>query len=350
MKVDWLQRARQEGTPLLDGEMVTFFWHGEQAPLLIGDFTDWESAPVQMEKAGPQTWIYRLRLPPDAYMEYAFLQGDQRLTDPFNRRRTPNGVGKYNHYFYMPQARPKRFGGRKAGDRLARGIVSHHRLSGEGLIVGKQRLVHLYHPAAPGPYPLLVVWDGREYLHRARLPQMLDVLIAQGRVRPLALAMVENGGPARLLEYLCSEATLGFLRRQVLPLANSQLDLVDIQQQPGAFGVLGASMGGLMSLYTGLRLPHLFGRVLAQSGAFQLPGSGDMLVMDLIRQLEPLPLKIWLNVGLFDFPVILEANRRLRDLLAQRGYEFSYREYPAGHNYPAWRDELWQGLEFHFAE
>jgi len=37
-----LERARIEGTPLIDGDMVTFIWYGEKAPKLMADFSDWE--------------------------------------------------------------------------------------------------------------------------------------------------------------------------------------------------------------------------------------------------------------------------------------------------------------------
>jgi enterochelin esterase-like enzyme len=35
----------------------------------------------------------------------------------------------------------------------------------------------------------------------------------------------------------------------------------------------------------------------------------------------------------------------MRDLLLGRGYDVTYREFNAGHNYPAWRDDVWRGLE-----
>jgi hypothetical protein len=36
-----LERAQAEGTPLVDGEQVTFVWAGERPPILIGDFNGW---------------------------------------------------------------------------------------------------------------------------------------------------------------------------------------------------------------------------------------------------------------------------------------------------------------------
>ncbi len=39
------------------------------------------------------------------------------------------------------------------------------------------------------------------------------------------------------------------------------------------------------------------------------------------------------------------VNREMHDLLEERGYDVGYREYSSGHNYPAWRDDVWRGLE-----
>ena len=68
----------------------------------------------------------------------------------------------------------------------------------------------------------------------------------------------------------------------VLPLAAERLRLLDARTLPGAYGVLGVSMGGLMALYLGLRLPQVFGRVLSQSGAFW-SGPQQWGATDLVR-------------------------------------------------------------------
>jgi enterochelin esterase family protein len=70
-----------------------------------------------------------------------------------------------------------------------------------------------------------------------------------------------------------------------------------------------------------------------------------MVVLDLLEHGEMRPLKIWMDVGIYDIPGLLESNRRMLNILNQRGYQATYREYNAGHNYPAWRDDIWRGLE-----
>ncbi len=343
-----LKQAETAGTPLIDGEMATFVWRGHQPPRLIGDFNRWEaSRALELEPAAPGVWQRTLSFPRDTYMEYAYALNGARVSDSFNARRVPNGLGQSNHFFYMPEAAPSPWvrpgrGPRGEVQRL-RLASPGHSLTGE--FVGKQRSLSLYQPPTAEPCPLIVVYDGRDYVQRGRLPRIVDNLLAQNRIRPVALALVDNGGQrARGVEYACCEATVGFILNQVLPVARAELNLLDPAAAPGAYGVLGASMGGLMALYTALRAPHIFGAVLSQSGAFGV-GETEMVVFDLVRDGAVKPLRVWLEVGTYDFPELVPPHRRMRALLEAKGYPLTYREYPGGHNYTAWRNEVSFGLE-----
>ena len=96
----------------------------------------------------------------------------------------------------------------------------------------------------------------------------------------------------------------------------------------------------------GLRAPRVFGKVLSQSGAFSIMGH-DFVVFDLIRDSSARPIRTWMDAGKFEW--LLECNRRMRDLMTSKGYPVEYREHSGGHNYPAWRDDVWRGLEHLFA-
>jgi enterochelin esterase family protein len=106
--------------------------------------------------------------------------------------------------------------------------------------------------------------------------------------------------------------------------------------------VLGASLGGLMAVYTGVRLPRIFGKVLSQSGAFIIPGH-EFVVVDLVRHTPPPEIDIWMNAGRYE--LLLDENRRMYTLLKEKKYNVKYHEYPGGHNYTSWRNDIWRGLE-----
>jgi enterochelin esterase family protein len=334
-------RAREEGTPVLDGERATFVWRGRGPVSLRGDFDGWGGARP-LKEVGPGVWAHTLKLPRDAYVEYALEDArGKRVKDALNPRQVPNGLGDSNHFFYMPEGAPTPLGRRQRG--VPRGTITRHLVAPEGLAVGRQRGVHLYQPPTSEPCPLVVVLDGPDYLRRGSLPVLVDNLIAQKRIRPVALALVANGGAARSVEYGCSEITLFFLVRKVLPLAREHLRLVDERRKPGAHALLGSSLGGLMALYGGLRVPEVFGHVLSQSGAFSVWG-WDTVVFDLARQAPARPLNVWMDCGVFEG--LREGNRRMRPVLEASGHRVEYREYNGGHNQPAWRDDVWRGLEW----
>ncbi len=340
---DLLARAHTEGTPLVDDDRATFIWEGATAPTLFTDATGWgDEAGLELTQIAPDLWAYGISLLPDAYIEYAFITAEGRWRDPFNKQLITNGMGKMNHRFNMPQNHHTALTQRKRG--VARGLVTEHKISGGFTIVGKQRPVYLYHPPTNEPVPLLVVLDGKDYATRAKLPIIVDNLIAQKRIRPIALAMPKHGGEARFVEYMCSDSTLAFLTRDVLALAAQHLRLLPIEENPGAYGILGASMGGLMALYSGLRLPQVFGKILSQSGAFGFDLIGEETVIyDLIRLNERLPIDIWMDVGRYEW--LLPMNRKMHALLKAQGYALTYREYSGGHNFTSWRDDVVLGLE-----
>lgn len=334
-------RARAEGTPVITGDTATFVWRGRGPVFLQGDFQDWRGEPLALERVAPGLWIRSLALPRDAYVEYALFDArGQRLRDDFNPHVSDNGFGDVNHTFYMPEGGPALPSRRPRG--APRGRVTQHRVDMSDVGLDGQRTVHLYAPPTREPVPLLVVFDGEDYLRRVRLPDLVDTLVADGRMRPVALALVSNGGLTRGVEYACSEYTVALLLWKVLPLARAQMPIVDERHHPGAHAVLGASLGGLMALFTGLRAPEVFGRVLAQSGAFVVENH-EFVVFDLARHVPRRPLEVWMSCGRFE--VLLEGNQRLAPLLKASGHRVESREYSGGHNYPAWRDDVVRGLE-----
>jgi enterochelin esterase-like enzyme len=339
----------QQTNPKIDGSQVTFEWHGPKPAQLIGDFNDWEMArPQPMKESRQGVWVHAMELPLDAYIEYSYFVEGKRVPDPANPRKVYNGISAYNNYFYMPGAAPTPWITRQPD--VPAGKVSRHSVSGEFKLANEQkrinmfqRSVYLYRPAIDEPTPLLVVFDGQDYLRRAKLTTIVDNLIHQGRIRPLSLAMVAHGGRNRFVEYACSEATLGFVISSVIPLARKELNLVDIDKNPGAYGAMGASMGGLTSLHVALRKPEIFGKVLSQSGSFY----PEFVIYDLVRQSANRDIRVWLGVGTLEFPY--PYNQRMCALLAEQGYPVAWHAYQAEHNFTAWRDSLAPGLEHLFS-
>lgn len=349
-----LRRVSAEGAPLIDGNHATFVWKGKRAPPLMGDFNawcGWWRPPVVLDEVAPGVWAHTREFEPDAYIEYGFVRMIRgqidffhpRL-DPLNPRSTPNGIGGRNSVLAMPGARMTAL--TKAVRGVPRGAVEPIEIAAPRKLIGHKRRAWAYRPPAElgdGPYPVLLVLDGKDFLRRAKLPTILDNLIAQRRIRPIAALMLDNAGPGREVEYHCSDAFIEALGRAILPAAGKH---VRLSAEGGAHGVLGASSGGLAALWIGLRLPELFGKVYALSGAFELPISPaevwHPVTSSLVQAGVSRGLHIELACGTHD--VLIDGNRNFAATLRARGYRARLREFAAGHNYVAWRNDLEHGL------
>ena len=102
--------------------------------------------------------------------------------------------------------------------------------------------------------------------------------------------------------------------------------------------------------------PRVFGNVLSQSAnVFYDPHpkpSSNPYTRDsawLTSQFVTtprLPLRFYLEVGTLEAGVVnpVAEHRRLRDVLAAKGYTVMYSEFSGGHDYLTWRNSLGDGL------
>ena len=337
-----LEKAKEHGDPIIEGNQVTFVWEGKTAPYLVDDIHGWEEHPQRMRRVAKELWGYSMKLSADAYLEYSFYEPrmKQRVPDPLNGNTVYNGLGSYNHFFSMPEYSHTTLAGSKK--KIPHGKVTQYLVDTWMLADDGKRDVYFYRPPVKEPVPLLIIYDGTDYLERAKLNVIVDNLIHERQIQPIAMAFLQNGGDHRTVEYACSDATVMWLDNVILPLARKHLKLLDVKTYRGAYGALGASFGGLMALYTGLRMPEIFGKVVSQSGVFESEGR-DFAAVDLIRAGQGQEIKIWMDIGRFDS--LLEDNRRLRPILMENGYDVTYREFNGGHNYTCWQNKVGLALE-----
>jgi enterochelin esterase-like enzyme len=209
------------------------------------------------------------------------------------------------------------------------------------------RTLWIYAPAGRTDEPLRVIiaQDGYAYLNI--LPRMLDVLIAQGRVPPMAAVLIDSGGgdaqgSQRGLEYdTLSGLYSDFVEIEVLPRAAREAG-VRLSDDPARRAVMGVSSGAACAFTMAWRHPERYRRVLSYSGTFvnqqspvdpETPRGAWEYHATLIPQAERKPLRIWLEVGENDlhaddpedtwhnWPL---ANRRMAEALAAKGYDYRF--------------------------
>ena len=250
---------------------------------------------------------------------------------------------------------------REASSQLAKAnsVPSGHveELRIDSKLYGHERRVWVYTP--PGysaneslDYDLLVAFDGGEYLEEIPMPGILDTLLAERRAGPFVAVLIDNASSAERLADLANHIQFAdFLASELVDWTRRRWR---VTRDPHRTIVTGSSAGGLAAAYVALRHPEVFGNVLSQSGAFWRgnEGSNGAPYEWLTSQYAAAPrcdIRFVLEVGSREStgamggaaPSILEANRRLRDVLVAKGYLVTYAEVPGGGHAPEfWRLRL----------
>ncbi|HEY6445037.1 MAG TPA: alpha/beta hydrolase-fold protein [Acidobacteriaceae bacterium] len=195
-----------------------------------------------------------------------------------------------------------------------------------------------YEDDAQRAYPLLILQDGQNLFdpatsfipgHTWRVAETADEAIAAGAVEPLIIAGIANGAERRLAEYTPSrDWKMGggeagkygeMLTRELLPFLRSQYRLLGGAENTGLGG---SSLGGLVSLWLGLREPETFGKLAVLSPSVWWNHRYIVsFVNDRAPELKRRP-RIWLDVG------DAEGRRTMGDaeLLASRLKTHGWRE------------------------
>jgi enterochelin esterase-like enzyme len=336
----FLEVLRTLGSPMIDGPAVTFVYHDPQARrvAVAGEFNQWSRTGLatmeQIDDSG--IFHYTLNLSEPARLEYKFIVDGEWKVDPLCHNVIDNGVGGQNSYFVVGEFHePPEL---EAVESIPHGHVEEFELASERL--GNRRAMYVYLP--PGydtrgsPLPALYVHDGGEYLSRARLPVVLDNLIHAGEVAPLIAVMVDPVN--RMTEYRLNGAYVDFVVSELIPHIDSRFHTLASSK---GRGVMGASLGGLISVYLALTRPDLFSKAASQSGAFLLAQDRILNLAGDVRAEQ----SFYFDVGKYEQRFI-PSHVVLVEALKTRGCRCFFQELAGGHNWTSWRAHLKDLLMF----
>lgn len=345
LSTDLERRLRQETrSPIVEGNRAVFFYRGTARRVeVVGDFTNWNMRGLTMhELAGTDIKYYVRDFAARARAEYKLIADGQWMLDPLNPDRIDNGIGGFNSFFSMPGYRETAI----TGDERERGINVDALEIRSRLLDGTRRL-RVYLP--PGyaqsnaRYPVLYLQDGMEYATRARATLIAHDLIKEKRVAPFIIVFVAPSD--RMKDYWANDRFADFMGGELVPFVDARYRT---QTDRNARALMGASLGGVISVWTALRHAGVFARVGGQSTAFQIDNERVVGALSRLELMRPeRPFKFYFDVGRME--PIMDVNRRVRVILRAKGYGVAYAEAETGHNWTSWRvrlatafQELWK--------
>lgn len=201
-------------------------------------------------------------------------------------------------------------------------------------------------------YPVLYMHDGQNLFDRGtsfagvewQADETMQALAGEG-IEAIVAGIWNT--EARLSEYNpfsnwwkgTGEAYLAFITETLKPMLDAAYRTRKNREHTG---ILGSSMGGLISLYAFFKRPDVFGLVGAMSPAFWI-GSG--IAHEFVRKAPFVPGRIYMDHGSREY-----SPAKMRDVLRAKGYtdaDFRYVKEEGGeHNESAWARRLSDGLRF----
>ncbi len=342
---------------------VTFLWRGNDATTRVSVFGGLPSANLAKplkRLAHTDLWYLTEVHPTEARFQYVFqINGPEALPWQYSaimreiekNPPRPDPLNSRNYagwsYIALPDAPPQPWIQKQA---VPTGHVTYEKIKSK--ILNAEYELNIYTP--PGYDKgercwLAIAFDGG-FLD---MNTTLDNLLAAGRIPPLVVVGIKNINRERDLE--CSDEFADFLAKELVPWARISYRVYD---DPTHTIVGGASLGGKMAAYCGLKHSKVFGKVLSQSGSFATgvreesaidmwTGEAPRMMVSEFLDSPLLPVEFYIEAGRYEttlpFSPLLEA-RRLRDVLKAKGYRVIYHEFVGGHNEVCWRGTLADAL------
>ena len=215
-------------------------------------------------------------------------------------------------------------------------------------------------------FPVLYLHDGQNLFDRAtafgeewQVDETAMALIHRGEIAPIIVVGVYNAGDGRVDDYTPSPdpshgrgGRVALHGRMLVEELKPWIDQTYRTLPSAASTALGgSSLGGLSTLYVGLRYSTAFGMLAVHSPAVWW----DNRVI--IRHVEALsgrlPLRIWLDAGTAEGAAVIPDLRALRDTLLRKGWrlgrDLAYLEVEgAGHDEAAWAARVAPMLHYFF--
>jgi len=362
--------------PIVEGNTAHFIYE-EQPGMITGVGGEWNGydarkALMKPIRAGLLHYQHEFEL--DARLDYFFFEYDtgsspdlfsdpgaivlddmRPVLDPLNQGVGESGFGLRSE-LAMPAYQRPAITREQPG--VPAGMLREETIKSEALQQVRAYTVYLppAYTANNQPYPSIYFHDGGDYLSMGKAPIVLNNLIAVGAIPPLVAVFIPPVD--RIREYNCDDRYVSFLCDELLPELQDRYNLSSDQAKRA---IIGPSLGGLISLYTGKQRPDRFGLVGAQSSAVKSINGLDIFDARAAYAVEPrLLLRLHLVIGSYEdcFSTdeqgqcsdLLNPVRELRSLLEQRGYPYRYAEPHQGHSWGLWRDTLADALTYFFGE
>ncbi len=213
------------------------------------------------------------------------------------------------------------------------------------------REMYVYTPAgydnATEKYPVLYLLHGggedqRGWATQGKTNLILDNLIAENNAKPMVVAMLDgNMTGVTVFDERALKAFENELKTGAIPFVESNFK-VATDAKNRALG--GLSMGGLQTLYAGVKNSDMFSSIGVFSSGWwanntTLSGPQYEFMKNNAATINSNIKEFWISMGGKE-DIAYENCKIMMSKFDQMGIKYKYSEYPGGHSWPVWRHDL----------
>jgi enterochelin esterase-like enzyme/outer membrane protein assembly factor BamB len=334
--------AEQSGFPVVEASgVVHFLYRGEaQDVAIVGDLIGFRREDPMVRVPGTDLFYYSTRLEPDASATYGFLPDyeGEVLADPRNPRVGRGLFGEVS-WFAMPGRRLPVLDGEAARKgRLE--TVEWESAVREGAKRGAQ--VYLpagYDETSDTRYPVIYIHDGPSALDSARLPEVFDHLMGTTAAPAIAVFILPDEENPRA-DRQDVEGYFKLVANELVPAIDARFRTLAHRADRATFG---AADGGNAALSLALLHPETFGKAASQSAMVM---DADREFGEMAQGADQWSTQIYQGWGTYHMRSpheawsMVEGNRRLWQLLRERGFRPTGGERPEGFGWACWQGHV----------
>jgi len=347
----------EENYPIFENDStVILLYKGKVNSVeIIGDMSEWADNIPMKRIDGTDLFYFRGIYEPDARLNYWMIVAGSEfpVVDPFNPYKSMSGFGPLSELAMPKYARHPAFDAYIHGEKGGFDDLLSFELPSGALPYPHDVYVYLppNYDVDNGFYKAVYFHDAKDYIEFAVTPAVLNYLIEKKEIEPLIAVFVNPPNlhqpkfPNRSTEYGLNDDYVKFFTEEVVTFIDSKFRTIT---KPVARLVVGDSYGGLISLYIAFKKPDIFKNAYSQSGYHSFQNGR---IIQMLEDSERKDIQLYIDIGKYERKVgsaflpasegdFLMGNRRLRDVLEKKSYDFIYREYPEGHTWGNWRRHL----------
>ncbi|ALS78090.1 MULTISPECIES: esterase family protein [Planococcus] len=199
-------------------------------------------------------------------------------------------------------------------------------------------------------YTLVIASDGKDYFQLGRIPRVVDELLENREIENIIVVGVPYKSVAdRNKKYEPTGeqhgAYLRFLAHELVPFLDAKYPTYQVGM---GRALIGDSLAATVSLMAALKYPNIFGRVILQS-----PKVGENLLTAVEAFKSANSFTVYHVIGKEETAVklgsgetadFLEPNRKLNNLMKNKGFSVFYEEFEGDHTWKHWQPDLRRAL------